>query len=77
MQASEGQVIELVALVLKKEPSEVDAGTSMKNTEEWDSLRHLSLILAIEDEFDVQIPDNEVQHLTSVALITAWLQADE
>ncbi len=73
----EKQVIELVALVLKKEPSEVNAETSLQNTEEWDSLRHLSLILALEDEFEVEVPDNEVQHLTSVALITAWLQADD
>lgn len=73
----EQQVVELVALVLKKDPSEVDAETSMQNTVEWDSLRHLSMILALEDEFGVEVPDEEVQVLTSVALISAWLQTYE
>ncbi len=37
--------------------------------ENWDSLRHLNLILALEEEFGVSIPDEEVGNLVNYKLI--------
>lgn len=42
---------------------------SSDNIENWDSLRHLNLILALEDEFGVSIPDDEVGNLLNYKLI--------
>jgi acyl carrier protein len=42
---------------------------SSDNIENWDSLRHLNLILALEEEFDVSIPDEEVGNLVNYKLI--------
>ncbi len=42
---------------------------SSDNIENWDSLRHLNLILAIEEEFNVTIPDEEVGNLVNYQLI--------
>ena len=42
---------------------------SSDNIENWDSLRHLNLILALEDEFGVSIPDEEVGNLVNYKLI--------
>ena len=44
-----------------------DASTD--NIENWDSLRHLNLILALEEEFGVSIPDEEVGNLVNYKLI--------
>jgi acyl carrier protein len=35
----------------------------------WDSLRHLTLVLALEEEFGVYIPDEEAGSITSYPLI--------
>ncbi len=37
--------------------------------ETWDSLRHLNLILALEEEFEITIPDEEVGDLVNFKLI--------
>jgi len=44
--------------------------TSSKDTiEHWDSLRHLNLIMALEEEFEITIPDEEVDNLINLKLI--------
>jgi acyl carrier protein len=42
---------------------------SSDNIENWDSLRHMNLILALEEEFGVSIPDEEVGNLLNYKLI--------
>jgi acyl carrier protein len=42
---------------------------SSDNIENWDSLRHLNLILALEEEFGVSIPDEEVGNLVNYKII--------
>jgi len=42
---------------------------SSDNIENWDSLRHLNLILALEEEFGVTIPDEEVGNMVNYKLI--------
>lgn len=44
-----------------------DASTD--TIENWDSLRHLNLILALEEEFAITIPDEEVGNLVNYKLI--------
>ena len=44
-----------------------DASTD--NIENWDSLRHLNLILALEEEFNITIPDEEVGNMVNYKLI--------
>ncbi len=43
--------------------------SSTDNLENWDSLRHLNLILALEEEFGISIPDDEVGNLVNYKLI--------
>ena len=41
----------------------------------WDSLRHMNLILALEEEFSVQFDDAELSSLTSFSKICSALEA--
>ena len=41
----------------------------MDKVEQWDSLRHMTLVLAIEDAFNIANPDEEVANITSWPLI--------
>jgi acyl carrier protein len=71
------EVQTVLAMVLKKELNDIPLDASMRTLEDWDSLRQLTLILALEDAFEIEIPDAHVQYLTSVPLIAQWLNADD
>jgi len=43
--------------------------SSADDIENWDSLRHLNLILGLEEEFDITLPDEEVGNLINFKLI--------
>ena len=40
--------------------------TEAADIPEWDSLAHINLILALEEEFDTEIPDEEAEKITTV-----------
>ena len=47
--------------------------TSVDTVEEWDSLKHLALVLALENEFDIAFTADETVEILSVPLIKAVL----
>jgi acyl carrier protein len=47
--------------------------SSPDTIESWDSLRHLNLVLTLEQEFGVQFTPEEIEQLLSVELIEALL----
>ncbi|NCT83904.1 MAG: acyl carrier protein [Comamonadaceae bacterium] len=55
--------------------TEVNADTSVHNTPQWDSLRHIEVIFAVEDATGVQFDEAELGELDSVARIVAAIQA--
>ncbi len=40
----------------------------------WDSLQHLNLVLALEQEFQVQFTPEEIEQLLSVELVASLLE---
>lgn len=65
----EAKLKSIVAIVLEVDPAEIDDNSSMDTIEAWDSIRHMDLILALEEEFGVTVPDEEAGDLTSYTLI--------
>lgn len=65
-------VIAALRVVLK---TEVNADTSVHNTPQWDSLRHIEVIFAVEDATGVQFDEAELGELNSVERIVAAVQA--
>jgi acyl carrier protein len=53
---------------------EVQAESSPDTIPNWDSLQHLNLVLAIEQEFNVQFSPEEIEQLLSVELVAALLE---
>lgn len=45
------------------------------NSERWDSLAHVRLTLALEEEFEVQFDDEELASLSSVEAIASLIQS--
>ena len=65
---------EVVATVLNVDVSLINANANSDTIESWDSLRHMNLVLAIEDEFGVSLPDEEAANATSYPLLVLVLQ---
>lgn len=64
---------EVMSAVLGVAPSGIRADASSTTISEWDSVRHLQLMLALEEEFGIQLETDELVSLTSVPLIEARL----
>jgi acyl carrier protein len=67
----EQRVGTVMADVFALDPAEVGPGTSPDTVEAWDSLQHLSLVLAVEEEFDLQFGDTETTEMVTYPLIVA------
>lgn len=57
---------DVVADVLGLDPEEVDETTSRDTADNWDSLNHLRIITAIEQEFSLRLTMEEIQSVNSV-----------
>jgi citrate synthase len=67
------QIDALIAKAFKIAPSEVNGDLEYGSIEAWDSLAHVSLMLQIENEFDVEIDEDTMVELTSVRAIREYV----
>lgn len=70
----EKKVKEVLANVFKIKIENIDEATSMDTVQEWDSLNHLKLILALEDELDISFLEEETVEILSFELIKEVLK---
>jgi acyl carrier protein len=63
------QIKTVMSAVFQIPISEINETSSSDSIETWDSIRHLNLILALEEEFSISIPDEEVGNLFNFKLI--------
>jgi len=68
------RVAAIAAAVFCVPESSLGPRSSPDNIESWDSLHHLSLVLALEQEFNVQFSPEEIEQLLSMELTTALLE---
>jgi len=58
-----------VAGVLGINPDDINDDSSMDNLHEWDSVKHLNLVLAIEEVFGVSMTEEQSLEMLSFPLI--------
>jgi acyl carrier protein len=51
--------------------------TSAETLSEWDSLKHLQLMLMLEEAFHVRVSPETMEQLTSVERIVTWLEEQD
>jgi acyl carrier protein len=58
---------------------QITAASSPQTLENWDSIQHLNLVLAVEEKFGVQLSPEEIEEMKSVGetakLVESKLQA--
>lgn len=68
------RVRQIVADTFNLPPSQIQPSSSPDTIEGWDSLQHLNLTLALEQEFGAQFTPEEIEQLLSVELIADLLE---
>ena len=68
------RLIVLLTKILEVNPSKINKESSVDNVEAWDSLRHMNLVIAVEQEFDVSISEEDAMEMNSVELIAITLK---
>ena len=56
---------------------DITLATSADTLAEWDSLKHLQLMLMLEEAFHVQVSPEAMEQLTSVERIAVWLEEQD
>jgi acyl carrier protein len=70
------RVFVIVSQVLNLPLEAVSETSSPQNIEAWDSLMHMSLILALEEEFQFQFSDEQILNIAQVADFLTILSTD-
>jgi acyl carrier protein len=58
-----GKIKQIMSAVFEIPVESITDESSHENIANWDSIGHLNLILALEEELGVSIPDKEVENL--------------
>jgi len=63
------KVVELLASVLDLPIGDISSDAAPGVIEKWDSLKHMMIIVTLEEEFDIQFSDDELTDLLTLELI--------
>ena len=74
MANNELRLKQVLANVFDEESESINDESSMDTIENWDSLKHLNLILALEEEFEVSFDEDESIIIISYPLIKTVLK---
>jgi len=64
------KIINLISEVLE---TSVDENSTKDNTDNWDSLNHVKLILELQDTFDIKISTKDIDKLLSAKEIINYI----
>lgn len=64
-----------MAAVFEVRPEDISDDASPHDIKAWDSLKHMTLILALEDEFNIRFDEAEIPSLVNFKIIAATVQA--
>lgn len=73
MTSNEAKLKAVMASILNTDASAIDAHSSVDTIPTWDSLNHLKLVLALEEEFGISLSGEESVEILSYELIKAVL----
>lgn len=68
------KVLKIVSRVMDVPVKQLNEDSSPDTVENWDSLKHMSLILALEEELNITFSDEEIVKMLSVKLILESLR---
>jgi acyl carrier protein len=77
MKTIEQRIVRVIAGLIGVEESAVENATSLTPDLGLDSLDHIEIVMVLEDEFGIEIPDEDAQKWRSVSDIAAYMRLYE
>ncbi|MGL4796822.1 MAG: acyl carrier protein [Paraclostridium sp.] len=71
------KVVEIIKDQLGADDKEVTMETSLMKDLEADSLDAVEIIMALEDEFSIEIPDTEAEKFANIGDIVRYIEANK
>ena len=68
------KIISIMADIFELDASDIPDNASPGVVENWDSIRHMNLIVALEEEFDVRFNDTDIVDLITIPLIESIIK---
>ncbi len=65
----EDRIKNIMSAVFEIPEEQIKDNSSPDTIESWDSLKHMNLIIALEEEFEVEFTDNEIFEMMNYTLI--------
>lgn len=65
----EKKLIKIMAQILGVQENEITPNSSPDNLSEWDSLKHMNLVLGIEQGFNISFDDEDIIQMLSFEII--------
>ena len=70
MDKIDSSIQNIMSKVFNVEAHVINLESAQDNLDNWDSLRHLDFVVAVEEEFNIIFPIEEIGNLTSFKLIS-------
>jgi acyl carrier protein len=74
MEPNNERLRNLMADIFGIDANTINEDTSIDTVDEWDSIKHLNLILAIESEFEITLDEQETVEILNYPLIKLTLK---
>ena len=75
MDAVTDKILNTMAQIFEVDRSVVNESTSMDSLEVWDSLKHMNLVISLEETFGIQFTDQEIVELLNYKLIDSTIRS--
>lgn len=67
--------INFIASVMEVDPSELNEDTAYGQYDKWDSLMHMRMVMEIEEEYNTEIPIDEVPNIKTLKDFYKYIKA--
>ena len=67
------KIVEVFCQVFGLSPAEVHEGLNQESFQPWDSVAHLTLIMSLEQAYDIEFEPDQIRSLTSVPALSSAL----
>jgi acyl carrier protein len=68
------RVIKVISDVMNVPVSKLDENSSPMSVDKWESMKHINLVLALEEEFNIQFDDEQISGLQDVKSIVSVIE---
>lgn len=70
----ETKIKNVMASVFEMPIEEINKESSPDKIENWDSLKHMNLVVALEEEFNIEFTDDEITEMMNFPLIVMIIE---